>query len=49
LFKEEEENDDDRFRVNDKVCIDVDKEKMKLAQKGHGGWTNRMEDVCNSC
>ena len=34
-----------KFRVGDKVRVDIDVDILKAMQEGHGGWHPRMADV----
>ena len=33
------------FKVGDKVRVDLDVDKLKTMQEGHGGWNARMANV----
>jgi len=35
-----------KFKIGDKVRVDLDVEVLKAMQEGHGGWHPKMADVC---
>ena len=35
-----------KFKIGDKVRVDLDVDILKAMQEGHGGWHQKMADVC---
>jgi len=35
-----------KFKIGDKVRVDLDVDVLKSMQEGHGGWHPKMADVC---
>jgi len=35
-----------KFKIGDKVRVDLDVDVLKAMQEGHGGWHPKMADVC---
>jgi len=37
-----------KFKIGDRVRVDLDVDVLKAMQEGHGGWHSKMADVCLS-
>ena len=35
-----------KFKIGDRVRVDLDVDVLKAMQDGHGGWHPKMADVC---